>query len=263
MRTRWRSSRSWGCCWPLGLPSAGALSSAGLGRIRGKAVLGPSSRRAFALALALLLVVVAGVGLARVGGPQAAVRRAYDAFNAPAPLVKTNESQRLFSLPGSSRSEYWRVAWREYEDQPWLGDGAGSYQRFWLRDRREGLPVLDAHSLYLETLSELGPLGLVLLLGTLALLLGAARAARRHPLACAALGAYVAFLVHAGIDWDWEMPAVTTSALICGAALAVSARGEGGDISLPTRGALLLAVLALGATALVRLHSGRALPFGP
>ena len=208
----------------VALVAVAALVPAGLDRIQGKAVLGPSSRRAFALALALLLVVVAAAGLARVGGPQAAVRRAYDAFNAPAPLVKTNESQRLFSLSGSSRSEYWRVAWREYEDHPWLGDGAGSYQRFWLRDRREGLPVLDAHSLYLETLSELGPLGLVLLLGTLALLLGAARVARRHPLACAALGAYVAFLVHAGIDWDWEMPAVTLAALVCGVALLLAAR---------------------------------------
>src|SRR5439155_953216 len=124
--------------------------------------------------LARACVAVLAAGLVKVGGPGAAVRRAYHAFNAPAPLVKTNASQRLFSLSGSNRSEYWRVAWREYEDHPWLGGGAGSYQRFWLRHRRNGLPVLDAHSLYLETLAELGPLGLLLLLAALALPLGAA-----------------------------------------------------------------------------------------
>jgi O-antigen ligase len=204
---------------------AAALLPAGLDRLRGKYGLGPTSRRALVLALALACAAVVAAGLVKVGGPRAAVHRAYHAFNAPAPLVKTNESQRLFSLSGSNRSEYWRVAWREYENHPWLGGGAGSYQRFWLRHRRNGLPVLDAHSLYLETLAELGPLGLVLLLGALALPLGVLRAARRHPLAAAALGAYVAFLLHAAIDWDWEMTAVTVSALVCSVALLLAGRG--------------------------------------
>ena len=35
----------------------------------------------------------------------------------------------------------------------------------------------------------------------------------------AAAGGYVAFLFHAGVDWDWEMPAVTVAGLFCGAAL--------------------------------------------
>jgi hypothetical protein len=207
------------------LAIAAALVPIALDRIESRAALGSSARRAlvFAMVLAGALVVVAG--LVRLGGPGGAARRAYHAFNAPAPLVKTNESQRLFSLSGSSRSEYWRVAWREYEAHPWLGAGAGSYQRFWLRHRREALPVLDAHSLYLETLAELGPFGLVLLLCALAVPLGAVRAARRHPLASAALGAYVAYLVQAGIDWDWEMPAVTLAAIACGVALLLSARG--------------------------------------
>jgi len=207
------------------LAAAAALVPIGLDRLEARATLGPSSKRALMLALVLVGAVVVLAGLVHVGGPGAAARRAYHAFNAPAPLVKTNESRRLFSLSGSSRSEYWHVAWREFETHPWLGGGAGSYQRFWLRHRREALPVLDAHSLYLETLAELGPFGLLLLLGALAIPLGAVRAARRQPLAAATLGAYVAFLVHAGIDWDWEMPAVTLAALVCGVALLLSARG--------------------------------------
>ena len=208
------------------------------------------------LAGAIVVLVVGAAllpaGLVKVGGPRAAVHRAYHAFNAPAPLVKTNASQRLFSLSGSNRSEYWRVAWREYEDHPWLGGGAGSYQRFWLRNRRNSLPVLDAHSLYLETLAELGPLGLVLLLGALALPLGVVPAARRHPLAAAAFGAYIAFLLHAAIDWDWEMTAVTVAALVCGAALLLAGRGaDTPSLGRTTRGVgvVLATVLCVAAVA--------------
>jgi O-antigen ligase len=187
--------------------------------------LGPARRRALAIGLAMLALAVVAAGLAGVGGPGPAARRAYHAFNAPAPLVKSDTSGRLFSLSGSNRSDYWRVAWRETEDHPFLGGGAGSYQRFWLRHRRADLPARDAHSLYLETLAELGPVGLALLLCALGTPLVALGAARRHTLAAAAFGAYVAFLVHAGIDWDWEMTAVTLAALSCGIAVLLAARG--------------------------------------
>jgi O-Antigen ligase len=184
-----------------------------------------SARRPLLAVAALLLVGVAAVALVRAGGPGGAGRRAYHAFNAPAPLVGQDSSRRLFSLSGSNRSEYWRVAWREWTDHPALGGGAGSFQRFWLRHRSNDLPVRDAHSLYLETLAELGPLGLALLLCALAVPLVAVGAARGHPLAAGALGGYVAYLVHTGIDWDWEMPAVTVAALACGVALLLAARG--------------------------------------
>src|SRR5439155_7084085 len=192
-------------------------------------------------------------------GPGAAFNIDYNAFNATSPHVKTNASQRLFSLSGSNRSEYWRVAWREVKDHPWLGGGAGSFQRFWLRHRRLGLPVLDAHSLYLETLAELGPVGLALLLGALVTPLVAVGAARRHPLTSAAFGAYLAFLVHAGIDWDWEMPAVTLAGLVCAVAFLLAARGAG-----PTplaRGARVSGValaVVLGAGALLGFFGNRA-----
>ena len=40
-----------------------------------------------------------------------------------------------------------------------------------------------------------------------------------------AAAAYSAFLVHAGLDWDWEMPVTTLAGLACGAALLASGRG--------------------------------------
>src|SRR5262249_42899696 len=39
------------------------------------------------------------------------------------------------------------------------------------------------------------------------------------PQAAALCGAYVAYLAHSAIDWDWELPVVTVAALLCAAAL--------------------------------------------
>src|SRR5207244_12521462 len=83
------------------------------------------------------------------------------------------------------------------------------------------------HNLYLETLAELGPAGLLLLVLVLGAPLVALRRARSSPLAAAAFAAYVAYLAHAAIDWDWEMPAVTLAALFCGLALLAAARRDG------------------------------------
>jgi O-Antigen ligase len=243
----------------LVLIAVAALVPVGLERVGRRVSLGASARRAFLVVLALGVIAFLVAGLAKVGGPQAAVRRAYHAFNTPAPLVTTNENQRLLSLSGNNRSEYWHVAWRELQDHPLLGGGAGSFQRFWLRHRRVGLPVLDAHSLYLETLAELGVIGLVLLLCALVAPLGALRAARRHPLAAAALGAYVAFLVHAGIDWDWEMPAVTLAGLFCLIALLLAAPGEEATrVGRIPRGIALALTALLGLVAVVGFVGNRA-----
>jgi O-antigen ligase len=127
-----------------------------------------------------------------------------------------------------SRPGYWRAALNEYRAHPVLGDGAGAFGRYWLQHPSANPEVLgtrDAHSLYLETLAELGPVGLALLL----IVLGAPLAAlprARSPAVPAAAGAYIAYLVHAGVDWDWEMPAVTLAALLCGAALFAASRRE-------------------------------------
>jgi O-antigen ligase/polysaccharide polymerase Wzy-like membrane protein len=158
-------------------------------------------------------------GLAVAGGPVALAEKGYDSFNAPPPALRGEPSRRLLSLSGHGREEYWDVALDAAADHPLLGSGAGSFQRYWLKHREQPLPVRDAHSLYLETLAELGPPGLALLAALLAIPLLALPRARRHPLGSAALGAYVAYLLHAGIDWDWELPAVTLAALACGAAL--------------------------------------------
>ena len=191
----------------------------------------PGVRRALAVSvLGALALAVAGT-LVLAGGPAALANRAYDAFAAPPPVLKGDQSRRLLSLSAHGRTEYWKVALEDAGDHPLVGSGGGSFQRYWLQHREQPLPVRDAHSLYLETLAELGPAGLGLLLLALALPVAAALRVRRHTLAAPALGAYAAYLIHAGVDWDWELPAVTLAALGCGAGLVVLARDRDSEAS--------------------------------
>jgi tetratricopeptide (TPR) repeat protein len=211
-------------------------------------------RVAYGAVLVAVAVVAVGAVLARAGGPVALLTRGYAAFNAPPPVVEGDLRRRLFSLSGNARAEFWRVAWSQYADNAWLGGGAGSYERYWARHRPTPFGVRDAHNLYLEVLAELGPLGLVLLLAALGPPVGGAIVARRHALVPPAFGAYSAFLVHAGVDWDWEMTAVTLAGVFTGGALLVAARPvRARPLGAPARWAALAGALALAGGAVVGL----------
>jgi hypothetical protein len=161
-------------------------------------------------------------------------------------------------LVASERAGYWAVGRSVVSAHPWLGGGAGTFGRFWF-DARPAAPAgaLDAHNLYLETLAELGPLGLLLLLVFLGIPLARARvAARATPLGAAAAAAYIGFLVHALVDWDWEMPAVTVSALAIGASLLVLTRRETGPLGGGVRYAAAALAVVLAVLALLGLASG-------
>ena len=123
------------------------------------------------------------------------------------------------------RVDYWRVAWHEFTGHPLAGTGAATFVRYW---QRTGAPiaVLDAHSLYLETLAELGIVGLVFVVCALLPPLVVPTRGRAQPLTALATGVYAAFLVHAGFDWDWEMPAATLPGILGAVALLASGRPE-------------------------------------
>ena len=201
-----------------------ALVAAGLALAAGR--VGETAARAAAVLLVALAAGAVVVTLVRFDGPVGLARSAHAAFTAPPRQVEGHLSERLMSFSGNGRADLWTVAWRDWQQHRWLGSGAGTYERHWLAERPTELKVRDAHNLYLETLAELGPLGLALLLGALGIPLAAALRAGRHPLAPAALGAYVAYLVRAGADWDWELGVVTAAALTCGAMLLISARRD-------------------------------------
>lgn len=182
---------------------------------------GRSLRLAFAAVIALVVATAVLGVVVRLGGPVEAVERAYDAFTGPPTPQSEDLRERLFTFSGNYRIELWESSWNQYEDNLLLGGGAGTYEQYWNQDRPIDHKVRDAHNLYLETLGELGPVGLTLLLLVLGAPLAAAVGARGHPLAAGVFGAYIAYLVHAGVDWDWELPAVTVAALTCAAALLI------------------------------------------
>jgi O-antigen ligase len=130
-------------------------------------------------------------------------------------LAAGAEATRLTSV-SSNRYEYWRVAIGAFADDPLLGTGAGGFRVVWLQERPIREAVRDAHSLEFEVAAELGLVGL-LALGLLAG--GTAGAARRalmrgREAAAGPVAVLVVWGLHASIDWDWQMPAVTLPALV-------------------------------------------------
>ena len=168
----------------------------------------PLSRRARRmLAVGFAVLVVGGVALAAV----TAERR-------PAPTGAT--AARLASTE-STRGAYWRVAVGAFADDPLRGTGSGGFAVEWLRERDVPEVVRDAHSLPLDTAAELGIVGLLALaLFAAGVGWGSMRAHARDPVASAgAIAALAAWSLHAGVDWLWELPAVTLPALLLAAAL--------------------------------------------
>ena len=180
------------------------------------------------------LVVLAAVAcllatFVRYGGPVTIAHKGYDAFTTTSGPDPVNLNEHHISFSGNHRPQIWREAWRDYRANPVLGSGPGTFEQYWNKHRPIKLKLRDAHSLYLEVLAELGPVGLVLLLVALGTPLAAAFLARGHPLVPGVLAAYVAYLAHAAIDWDWEMGALTLLALACAAAiLAAAEKGDNG-----------------------------------
>src|SRR5919197_1059055 len=213
----------------------------------------------------LLLVLAAGAlltAVARYGSPPTMARKAYHSFVTPTNNSSTSLNSRLFTFNGSHRSQLWHVAWHDYEAHPWLGSGPGTFEQEWNQHRPITLKVRDAHSLYLEQLAEVGPVGLGLLAIALGMPIVAAARARGVRLAGPALAAYVAFLAHAAVDWDWEVTAVTLSALLCGIAVLALARSEDREersFALPVRLTAVGATGALAALAFVGLVGNLAL----
>jgi hypothetical protein len=204
----------------------------------------------------LALIVLAGlvVVFMRYGSPAHIASNGWRSFKSSPSPVGSNLNRRLFSFSGNGRVDVWRVAWHDYRANPMLGAGAGTYGEYWLAHRPNDLQVKDAHSLYLETLAELGPVGLVLLALALVVPLGAGVVARAHPLVPAGFGAYVAYLGHAAIDWDWEVTAVTLAALLVGVALIAAARRRRPwPLAARLRGVLVTVAVAIAALSFVVL----------
>lgn len=139
---------------------------------------------------------------------------------------------RISDLAGE-RPTYWRVAIEELDrGNPLLGAGAGTFGQVWLERRPIASSVHDAHSIVVESLSELCAAGVLLVLALLGAPLMWGVRARRLPLVPATTGAFAAFGAHASVDWDWELPAVTLAGLFCAVALGIAADGHERQLAL-------------------------------
>ncbi len=222
----------------------GALVVRALGLVLDRRLAGlvrkPSRRVLTAAATATVLAIVA-VGLV-AGAPQA-VERQFDRFVTQDQVETADVRDRLTTPANNGRIDQWRSALVGFEREPLRGTGAGTYALLWDEERPREYQVEDAHSVYIEMLGELGAIGLgllvvavgVVLLGLLLRSRGAGRG-----VAAGLLGAAVAWVLHAGVDWDWEMPAITVWLFALGglALAAPVAPGDNGDEQVPHRPAV-------------------------
>ena len=179
------------------------------------------TRVAFILAGVLAAVVAAAAG-------PALASRAWDSFHRPTPSLTGDPAERFATLGGTRRA-LWSASFQAFADHPVGGTGAGTYEFVWNRDPHRAYHVRDAHSLYLESLAELGLPGALLVLAAIGSLLTAAlRNALREPGAAGAAvtAALLVYCVCAGVDWMWESTAVTAMAVALGALAAASGAGH-------------------------------------
>jgi O-antigen ligase len=192
-------------------------------------------RKRLRLGSAAFATVVVAVALAAGGASW--ISDQYHGFIKGADLsTNTDLRTRLTDPSSNGRTDHWRAAFDGFDEQPLRGTGAGTYQFTWEQHRRVPITVVDAHGLYFETLSELGIVGLVLLLlVVVAVLVTFARRASglNRGYYAALFGAGIAWALHAGVDWDWEMPAVTLWFFACGGA-ALASRGKKNAAVAPT-----------------------------
>ena len=186
-------------CWRIVLPRLDRLE---VSRTTGRIVVG-----------LLVLALVAGVAASGPVGRWHTFTQPPDSI--PAANDQNEIQSHLFSVSGNWRWQYWESAFDEWQTRPLVGRGAGSFTPWWSEHGDEIGFIGNAHSLYAQTLAELGLIGFGLIAG--GFVLGLAVAIRRAlgmrgslgDTAAAVTAGFAAYAVAAGIDWMWELPAVS------------------------------------------------------
>jgi hypothetical protein len=219
----------------------GLLTLAGLAVAFASALRPPSARdrrrAGIALLCALALVPVGvAVGLAFSSrGLTGSISHGWTQLTDPSATQPSNDPGRL-TAAGSVRARYWDDALEIFSDNTAAGTGAGGFATARPRYRNDDLDVRHAHGYVVQTLADLGLLGLaVSLLALVAWALAAARATglrprdRGRPFDAERIGlltlvaVVIVFGVHSFVDWTWFVPANAAVALL--AAGWVAARG--------------------------------------
>ena len=161
-----------------------------------------------------------GIAVALVGLVAANPVERFEQFKQAPTADATTVGGHLTSASGNGRWQWWSAAVDQFRENPLVGDGAGSFESWWLQHGDIAGFVRDAHSLYLETLGELGIVGFLLVAGVFAsgIAVGASRVRRadvtERPTVAGLLAAFLAFALAAAIDWMWELTAVSVVAFV-------------------------------------------------
>lgn len=197
-------------------------------------------------------------GRALAGGALALIVAAAALFLVVNPLEdglpEGDSSVRFTYTGGLNRTDFYAVAADQFLDAPVIGEGSGSFRTRYALDRDTNELPRDAHSIELETLGELGVIGMLLLLAAgVGIATGAWRSRRlgsdEAALSAIALALLAAFAVQTSVDWFTSFPALVGSVLfLAGAAAGLRGRKRGGhDLTRRVRmaGSAPLVLLAL------------------
>ncbi len=209
------------------------------------------------LALIVLAVIAAAGALAHSQrGLTGTVSHDLDTLTNPDAKPPPNTPGRLTAV-ASVRARYWKEALQIFAAHPALGAGAAGYATAQLRYRTAAIEVKNAHGFIVQTMADLGAVGLALALALLAVWMAAAGRAT-HPFnrrwsgwdswrrlrdggrpgwrrlserelrrytpermgMLSLLCVVVVFGVHSFVDWTWYVPGVAYAALFCAGWLA-------------------------------------------
>jgi hypothetical protein len=205
-------------------------------------------------AIAVVVVVAGGTAfVAKRGGPIDFVDQRVGEFTKIGYPDLRGQGARFGANVGSNRHDFWRVALDEAGDHPIRGGGAGSFPATYLLERRSGETPQDPHSAELLIFSELGGVGLLLLIAFVVSATVAALRTRRlgQPGAALATGALAVganWIFHSSYDWFWLYPSIAAPAFfMLGAAAAPTVLDAGarlrGRIRYPAAAAFGVALL--------------------
>jgi O-Antigen ligase len=196
----------------------------------------PSRRGSLAVAGVAALAALATLAVVDAPG------RAADAWDEFKQADSPGEgSGRLISASGQNRYAYWESAVDQNATRPLTGTGSGTFELWWTRDRDSTDAVRDTHSLYMQTLGELGIVGLALLFAFLLFVFGIGTRATmragpdRRSLLAAALAGCLAFCLTAAVDWIWQIPVLAVALLLLASLLVAPGPPpeDGGRATLP------------------------------
>jgi O-antigen ligase len=203
-----------------------------------------------AVVLAALVVVLAFASFDLTSR----VHTQYDRFVKESTIPVTRDPRARLTSPGNNgRLAIWDVALDSFSAHPLDGNGANTFRLLWNMNRPQPTVINNAHSLYLEVLGELGIPGLLLLVVAFLAILAAAisrvRAREDRTVYAAVLTAAIVWMLHAGVDWDWQVPAVTLWLFaMAGVALASPPRVGAETIRERGRSPWLRVCVAIGVT---------------